>query len=161
MAEYYEFTTIWRFNAPIERVWAQIKDSEKWSDWWKGVLKVEKLKDGDTDGIGAIHRSTWKSALPYKLIFDSETVGVEELKSIEVRAFGELEGQGIWTLTAEDETTTQVKYDWRVRTTKSWMNFLAPVAKPFFKWNHNTIMNWGGEGLAQKLNCKLLEAKEI
>ena len=159
MAEDYEFVTIWRFDAPLSEVWACIKDSETWSDWWKGVLKVEKLKDGDAFGIGAIHRSTWKSALPYKLVFDSETVRVEEEKLIEVRAFGELDGQGIWTLTAENAHETRVQYDWRVKTTKSWMNFLAPVAKPFFRCNHDTIMNWGGEGLAKKLNCKLLEIK--
>lgn len=157
--EHYEFTTIWRFDAPLETIWKEIKNSETWSDWWKGVLRVEKLKDGDANGIGAIHRSTWKSALPYKLIFDSEIVRMEELKLIEVRAFGELNGQGIWTLIATAENTTQVRYDWKVKTTKSWMNLLAPIAKPFFKWNHDTIMNWGGEGLAQKLGCKLLENK--
>ncbi len=161
MAEYYEFVTVWRFDAPIEKVWAQIKDSALWSDWWKGVLKVEKLKDGDAGDIGAIYRSTWKSALPYKLIFSSETVRVENLKIIEVRAFGELEGTGLWQFSAENENETRVQYDWKVRTTKSWMNFFAPIAKPFFKWNHDTIMNWGGEGLAKKLDCKLLESKEI
>ncbi len=159
MAEDYEFVTVWRFDAPLEKVWACIKDSETWSDWWKGVLKVEKLKDGDANGIGAIHRSTWKSALPYKLVFDSETVRIEELKLIEVRAFGELDGTGLWTLTAENPHQTRVQYDWTVKTTKSWMNFLAPIAKPFFRWNHDTIMNWGGAGLAKKLNCKLLENK--
>jgi uncharacterized protein YndB with AHSA1/START domain len=157
MAEDYEFITVWRFDAPLEKVWARIKDSETWSDWWKGVLKVEKLKDGDARGIGAIHRSTWKSALPYKLVFDSETVRVEELKLIEVRAFGELDGTGLWTLTAEDENTTRVQYDWRVKTTKSWMNFLAPLAKPFFRWNHDRVMTRGGAGLAKKLNCRILE----
>jgi uncharacterized protein YndB with AHSA1/START domain len=160
MAEDYEFTTVWRFDAPVEKVWALIKDSETWSDWWKGVLRVEKLKDGDASGVGAIHRSTWKSALPYKLIFDSETVRVEEQKLIEVRAFGELNGSGIWTLTAEDAQHTRVRYDWRVKTTKGWMNLLAPLAKPFFRWNHDTIMNWGGEGLAKRLNCRLLEQKK-
>ncbi len=82
------------------------------------------------------------------------------MTTIEARAFGELEGTGLWTLTAEDENTTRVRYDWRVKTTKSWMNFIAPLAKPFFKWNHDVIMNWGGEGLAKKLNCRLLERKE-
>jgi hypothetical protein len=159
MAEDYEFVTVWRFDAPLAEVWAPIKDSEKWSDWWKGVLEVEKLKDGDPHGVGAIHRSTWKSVLPYKLVFDSETVRVEEQKLIEVRAFGELDGVGIWTLEAENAGRTRVRYDWRVKTTKSWMNFLAPLAKPFFRWNHDTIMNWGGAGLAKKLNCKLLESR--
>jgi uncharacterized protein YndB with AHSA1/START domain len=157
----YEFVTIWRFDAPIEKVWDAIKDSETWSDWWKGVLKVEQLKAGDAQGIGKIVRSTWKSKLPYKLIFDSEVIRVEPLNIIEARAFGELDGNGIWTLTAENANTTHVQYDWTVRTTKSWMNFLAPIAKPFFRWNHDTIMNWGGEGLANKLNCRLLESKEI
>jgi len=159
MAEDYQFVTVWRFDAPVEKVWALIEDSETWSDWWKGVLKVEKLKDGDPQGIGAIHRSTWRSALPYKLVFDSETLGIEELKLIEVRAFGELDGAGIWTFAAEDDGATRVQYDWRVKTTKSWMNFFASIAKPFFRWNHNIVMNWGGEGLAKQLNCKLLESK--
>jgi uncharacterized protein YndB with AHSA1/START domain len=158
---YYEFVTIWRFDAPIEKVWDAIKDSETWSDWWKGVLKVEELKAGDAQGIGKIVRSTWKSKLPYKLVFDSEVVRVEPMNIIEARAFGELDGNGIWTLTAENSQQTRVQYDWTVRTTKSWMNFLAPIAKPFFRWNHDTIMNWGGEGLANKLNCRLLESKEI
>ncbi len=158
---HYEFTTVWHFDAPIERVWNEIEHSENWSEWWRGVLKVEELKAGDADGIGKTLRTTWKSALPYKLIFDSEVVRIEKLKLIEIRAFGELEGTGIWTFTAESENTTSVRYDWKVRTTKSWMNFFAPVAKPFFKWNHDTIMNWGGAGLAKKLDCKLLELKEI
>jgi len=160
MSEYYEFVTIWRFDAPIEKVWEQIKDSERWSDWWRGVVKVEELKAGDSEGLGKIVRSTWKSKLPYQLEFDSEVVRLEHLKLIEARAFGELEGAGIWTLTAENENTTRVQYDWKVRTTKSWMNLLAPLAKPFFRWNHNAIMNWGGEGLARKLNCRLLDSEE-
>lgn len=156
----YEFITVWRVAAPVEKVWEVIKDSERWDQWWKGVLRVEQLRAGDAAGVGKIVRSRWKSALPYTLEFDSEVVRIEPLRLIESRAFGELEGTGIWTLTAEDENTTRVRYDWRVHTTKAWMNWFAPIAKPFFRWNHDVIMNWGGEGLARKLNCKLLEAKE-
>jgi len=121
------------------------------------VLKVEELKAGDAEGVGKIVRSTWRSKLPYKLVFDSEVVRIEELKIIEARAFGELDGRGLWTFVSEGANTTHVRYDWRVKTTKPWMNLIAPLAKPFFRWNHNVIMNWGGEGLAKKLNCKLLE----
>jgi hypothetical protein len=157
----YKFVTVWRFDAPIEKVWKEIKASENWSDWWQGVLRVEELKPGDSRGVGKIIRSTWRSALPYQLVFDSEVVRQEELKLIEVRAFGELEGQGVWQFFSENENTTRVRYDWRVRTNKRWMNLFAPVAKPFFRWNHNVIMNRGGEGLAKKLNCKLLETSEF
>ncbi len=152
----YEFVTVWRFDAPLEKVWEEINRSESWHEWWKGVLKVVELKTGDANGIGSIRRSTWKSALPYTLEFDSEIIRVEPLKTIEARAFGELEGAGLWTFAAESENLTRVQYDWRVKTTKSWMIYLAPIARPVFRWNHNVIMNWGGEGLAKKLNCKLL-----
>ncbi len=155
--EFYEFVTIWRFDAPIEKVWAVIEDSENWSDWWKGVLRVEQIKQGDENGIGSIHRSTWKSALPYKLEFDTELIKIEHLKTIEAKAFGELEGVGLWSFTVINDNETLVRYDWKVRTTKRWMRILSPIAKPFFKWNHDVIMTWGGEGLAKKLGCKLLE----
>ena len=158
MAEYYEFVTVWRFDAPIEKVWEKIKHSESWNQWWKGVIKVEELKAGDADGIGSIRRSTWKSKLPYTLEFDSELIRIEPMKLIEARAFGELEGTGLWQFEREGENQTRVQYDWRVKTTKPWMNVIAPIAKPFFKWNHDVIMRWGSEGLAKKLNCNLLEA---
>ena len=153
----YEFVTIWRFDAPLAPVWDLIKNSENWSEWWKGIIRVVELKKGDADGVGAIHRSTWKSALPYTLEFDSEIMRIEPLKLIEARAFGELEGTGLWQFTVESAQLTRVQYDWRVKTTKAWMNFLAPIARPFFRWNHDYIMNAGGAGLARKLNCKLLE----
>ena len=43
---------------------------------------------------------------------------------------------------------TAVTYEWNVSTTKTWMNLLAPVARPVFAYNHDMVMRWGGEGLA-------------
>ncbi len=151
MAEYYEFVTVWRLDAPLEKVWEAIKHSEHWHEWWKGVIKVVELEPGDADGLGSIRRSTWKSALPYTLEFDLEVVRMEPPGILEARAFGELEGTGLWTLTAEDENTTRVRYDWKVKTTKSWMNYLAPLAKPFFRWNHDIIMGVGRRGAGEKI----------
>jgi len=147
----YEFVTFWDLNAPIEQVWEVIKHSETWNEWWKGVVRVVELKEGDADGLGSIRRSTWKSALPYTLEFDSEIIRIERMKLIEARAFGELDGTGLWQFESLSETSTRVRYDWRVKTTKRWMNFIAPIARPFFRWNHNIIMGWGEEGLKKKL----------
>src|SRR5689334_14038279 len=103
----YEFVTVWNFDAPIERVWNEIKHSEKWNEWWKGVLSVVELKAGDEDGLGSIRRSTWKSALPYTLEFDSEIIRIDHLKSIEARAFGELDGSGLWQFFDEGDGKTR------------------------------------------------------
>lgn len=147
----YEFVTIWDLDATIERVWTVIEDADAWPEWWKGVLSVTELQKGDDNGVGSIRRTVWRSALPYKLEFDSEVLRVERLKLIEARAFGELDGHGLWQFETIGEDRTRVRYDWRVKTTKAWMNLLAPVARPFFRWNHDTIMRWGEEGLRKRL----------
>ena len=146
----YEFLTIWRVKVPPEKVWDLIFHSENWPECWPGVEKVERLKDGDANHIGAIHRYTWKSKLPYRLVFDMESTRVEPKSLIEGRAIGELEGFGRWQLSTAEGIAT-VRYDWKVETTKPWMNLLAPIARPFFSWNHNVVMGWGGEGLAKRL----------
>lgn len=147
----YEFVTLWRFDWPVEPVWSLIRDNARWHEWWRGVLRVVEIEPGDADGIGAIHRSTWKSRLPYKLEFDSEVVKVDHLRLIEVRAFGELEGRGIWQFGVEEGGKTLIRYDWQVSTNKKWMNLIAPAARPLFKWNHDVIMRWGEEGLKRRL----------
>ncbi len=146
----YEFITLWNFKAPQKKVWDSIFHSEEWPEWWRGVERVEKIKDGDANHVGAIHRYTWKSKLPYRLIFEMQTTRVEPPSLIEGRAIGELQGKGAWQLSNDGEITT-VRYDWNVETTKVWMNYLAPIARPLFKWNHDVVMGWGAEGLARKL----------
>jgi len=155
----YEFVTIWRFKSPLAPVWEMIYNSDRWPTWWKGVERVECLKEGDENSIGSIHRYTWKSKLPYRLTFDMELTRVEQMSIIEGKALGELSGKGLWQLSSEGEVTT-VRYDWQVETTKAWMNLLTPVARPFFKWNHDVVMRWGAEGLARKLGVQLIEEKK-
>jgi len=150
----YEFVTNWQFKASQEKVWSLIFAPERWPDWWRGVEKVEKLQDGDANHIGAVHRYTWKSKLPYRLIFEMETTRVEPYTLIEGRAIGELQGRGRWQLSSKSndgDGITRVRYDWKVETTKDWMNLIAPIARPVFSWNHNVIMDWGEAGLRKRL----------
>ena len=154
----YPLLTIWQIEAPIEEVWEAISHAERWPSWWKGVEKVEQLEPGDEHGIGRVIRSTWKSKLPYRLVFELRTVNVQKPHTIEVEAIGELEGSGCWQL-SQVGSTTEVRYYWNVRATKWWMNLLAPVARPLFRWNHDVVMAQGGEGLAQLLKTKLVSAE--
>jgi len=147
----YEFVTHWTIDAPIDRVYAAIEDANSWPKWWPGVLSSVELEPGDPDGVGSIRRSVWKSALPYKLEFDSQVVRIEKMKLIEIRAFGHLDGRGVWNLESDGASKTRVRYDWTVQTTKGWMNVLSPIARPLFRWNHDVIMGWGEEGLNKYL----------
>ena len=82
---------------------------------------------------------------------------IEKPRLLEGTAAGELDGTGTWHLSESGGVVT-VRYDWRVRTTKPWMRFVAPLARPVFAWNHHGVMRAGGEGLARRLGTVLLAA---
>ena len=148
------FLTTWLIDAPREDVCREIYDVERWPEWWPGVEVVERLREGDDSGVGAVYRHRWRSILPYAVGFDVELKRVEPPNLIEADARGELAGVGRWRMYAGRETA--ITYEWRVRTTRPWMNAIAPVARGVFEWNHNAIMRRGGEGLARRLNATLL-----
>ena len=153
----YRFLTTWCLEAPIEPVWEAIHDSESWPKWWRGVERVVELEPGDERGIGQVGRYTWKSRLPYELSFDVTTLRKERPHLLQGEASGELAGTGTWRL-AEGGGLTTVLYEWEVRTTRPWMNLLAPLARPAFAWNHDWVMKRGGEGLATLIGARLIVA---
>ena len=146
----YRFLTTWIVDAPIERVWDVLAESERWPEWWRGVERVEVLERGDEQRVGELSRYTWKSRLPYRLEFEMRTTRVDRPFLCEGRAKGELAGEGRWSL-FEGGGKTAVTYAWVVETTNRWMNILAPLARPVFTWNHDWVMRRGGEGLARRV----------
>lgn len=151
----YSFLTTWLLEADRERAWDAVYESERWPEWWKGVLEAERLEDGDAEGIGQLGRYVWKSKLPYKLEFFIRTTHVERPHLLQGDASGELAGIGRWRF-FEQGGVTAVIYEWKVRTTKPWMNLLAPIGRPIFATNHDYVMRNGGEGLAKLLGAPLL-----
>ena len=156
--EKYSFTTRWKIKAPAEQVWNAIYESTEWPGWWKGVIAVEIVEEGDEYGVNGIRTYTWKSALPYKLSFQMKLVEKNEPKYMHGVAFGELEGEGEWFFEQHGDTT-HVQYSWNVFTNKAWMNYFSFLLKPAFKYNHDVVMRWGAEGLAKKLNAELVSYK--
>jgi hypothetical protein len=120
-------------------------------------VRVQELDAGDERRLGSRYRIAWRSRIPYQLEFDFTVSGVDGPRWMAGAATGALEGTGSWRLFEQDGVTAVV-YDWRVRSTKPWMNLLAPVARPVFEHNHDVVMRWGGEGLARRLGVELLAA---
>jgi hypothetical protein len=148
----YRFVTIWRLEAPIDRVFAEVDGIEAWPTWWPSVRRVERLAAGDADGIGASFRTTFRGRLPYQLRFDLRTTQRVPPTALGGAATGELEGVGEWTLWQEGDWT-HVRYVWAIRTTAAWMNLLAPL--PFvdaiFRLNHHAVMRDGLVGIRRRL----------
>lgn len=151
MAEY-RFVTVWRVQAPIDRVFAEIEDAASWPSWWPNVRSVEQVQNGGEDKVGAVNRMTFVGRLPYPLRFDMRLTRREPPTALVGEAAGELEGVGDWSLHEEDGWTV-VRYVWAIRTTAAWMNLLAPL--PFvdaiFRLNHHAVMRGGLDGIRRRL----------
>ncbi len=151
----YHFETTWQLEAPLHAVWDAIYDTDHWPQWWKGVLSVHRLQEGDAVGLHARNAYVLKSRMPYALRFNLELEEKEPYRLLRCKATGELVGEGIFHISEQAGAVT-VQYNWNVYTQKAWMNILAPIARPFFHANHRQVMRWGAEGLARRLNARLL-----
>lgn len=156
----YRLLTIWRVEAPLEKVYAAIENSLHWPRWWPGVEKVEELAAGGADGVDSVRRYSWQGQLPYRVVFDVRATRIEKQVAIEGSARGDLDGVGRWHF-ARQGAVSIVRYEWHVRSTRWWMKLLAPLARPVFIRNHALLMAQGGEGLARLLGTRLLSQEHI
>ena len=159
MAEY-RLLTIWRIEAPLEAVYAAIHNSPRWPDWWPGMQKVEEVAAGDAHGINSILRYFWQGRLPYRMVFEVRATRIEKQVAIEGSVRGDLEGVGRWHFIDEGAVSI-VRYEWHVRSTRWWMNLIAPFARSMFIRNHGILMRQGAEGLARLLDAPLLSQENI
>jgi hypothetical protein len=150
----YRFVTTTEIAAPVERVWPEVSQLEKWVTWWPGLVAVREVEPGDQGLRGALVEFTFKSRLPYSLSFQGRITRVDALQRMDIEAVGELEGVAIYEIEDRGQVTRQ-RLTWTVKTTKPWMNVLAPVARPFFAWNHDVLMKAGARGLARKLGTEV------
>jgi carbon monoxide dehydrogenase subunit G len=157
MADYHYVST-WQLQAPIEQVWAALNDLEHLPTWYTGMQEARELTPGDAQGVGRRVRYVIKGRLPLQLAFEATTTRSVPPRDQELRAQGELTGTGRWSLEQQGEVTT-VRYTWDVRTTRPWMNLLAPLARPIFAWNSRGVMLQAGQGLARFLGVPLVAAE--
>jgi Polyketide cyclase / dehydrase and lipid transport len=152
---HYLFLTTTELAAPIEAVWPEVSRPERWVTWWPGLVAVTELEPGDQESRGSLQELVFKSKLPYKLSFQARIARLDPMHRMDVEAVGELTGLAIYEL--EDlGGRTRMQLTWSVKTTKMWMNVLAPVARPFFEWNHDVLMKAGMRGLARKLGAQVI-----
>ena len=156
----YALMTEWVLAAPVQRVFDALEAPREWPHWWPYLQDVALVSPGDARGTGAVWRYTWSSRLPYRLTFDMTTTASRRPELIEATASGELRGTGRWRL-SRDGNASRVSYEWVVAIGKPWMNLLAPLLAPVFRWNHDQVMAAGGRGLARHLGVTLLACHRL
>jgi hypothetical protein len=146
----YRFQTVWWTPAAIEKVWETLAHYAGWTTWWRGIRKVEVVRQGDESGVGTVLRQGWRSRLPYTLVFDLEMIRIESKRLLEGRASGDLEGICKWSFIPVNGGT-EIRFDVNIRPGRWWMNLPVPFAPRIVRANFETIMRWGREGLERKL----------
>jgi uncharacterized protein YndB with AHSA1/START domain len=152
---HFQLESRWHLAAPVGRVWSALQHTESWPRWWPYVRRVTVVREGDARGLGSVRHIDWASRLPYGIAFDVEVVEIEHERLLRGHAIGEVDGEGLWRLKPEG-VTTHVHYSWRVVVTRPWMRWVAPIAAPAFRWNHDVVMRAGGLGLAKHLGVTAL-----
>ncbi|MBS1589621.1 MAG: SRPBCC family protein [Bacteroidetes bacterium] len=142
----YQFTTVWEVEAPPEAVWDAIYFSLNWPKWWKDVISVDELVEGNEDGIGSIRRYVLKSPMFYKLSFDLKLTHNTKYQFLSGTVSGQLSGVGSWAFTQEG-VITKATCIWHVSTQLKWMHRLNFLLAPIFRYNHKLVMEHGLIGL--------------
>ena len=141
----YVFVDEWDVAAPIEAVFTALANARTYPDWWRPVyLDVEA--DGPL-AVGQVSRQHFKGRLPYHLNTSSRIVRLESPHLVEADVEGDLRGNGVWTLTVLGDTSTHVRFDWKVFADKPLLRVLTPLLRPLFRWNHNWAIARAMEGL--------------
>lgn len=152
----YRLVTVWRFAAPRAAVYAAVCEPLHWPEWWPDARHVVERQTAVGAGVGRLLQCTWQGRLlPYRLCFDLRITRMQAPTIAEGRIAGDLEGCARCRF-SQHGTVTTVRHEWRVRTTRRWMNWLARFAHPWFARNHARAMQRGGEGLARRLGVRLL-----
>lgn len=154
----YRLVSCWHIAAPLSEVFDSVADSLGWPQWWYGVESVKELFAGDAQGIGSLRRYVWQGPLPYCLCFDARATRIEKPAALEATVSGDLEGIGRWEFRHE-AGITMIQHEWRVYSTRRWMNILAPLVRPVFVRNHRRLMQYGAEGLTRRLQARLVTVR--
>ena len=146
----YSFITRWRIAAPLEAVWPLLDDLEHYGQWWPAFVGYADLTPG-LHGVGGRSEQVVRGPLPYKLRYVTTVTEYAPPRIVAYDSIGDLEGKGRFVLEPDGNNATNVTFHWDVSTKGAVLNFLAPLLKPLFAWNHNWVMREGQRGLAARL----------
>ena len=155
----YHFVTTWRVESTLAEVMTILADGPGLVRWWPSVyLDVQELKPGDRDGLGKTVSLYTKGWLPYTLRWQFEFIEVRPPIGFTLKAWGDLEGIGIWTFEQEEGVGdpqkpgwVRINYDWNITAEKPILKYLSFVMKPLFSANHHWAMARGEESLKLEL----------
>lgn len=140
----FHFESLWRVNAPIERVWSVLADVDSWPTWWPGLPAAESLDEVLAPGSRA--QLEVRSPIGLRLNFGIALDDIAPPGFVSFTADGDLRGIGVWTLEQIGPITT-ISSTWCVTSARTLIRMVRPVSAMM----HAYVMRAGHRGLARRL----------
>jgi hypothetical protein len=118
MRNAYRFITHWRVPGRIEDVYDLIANPAEYCRWWSPVYLDTEVACGDEIGVGRRFRLHTKGFLPYTLRWESCVRDANRPHRLEIRATGDFNGRGIWTL-LQRGPLVEADFDWKIDSRKT------------------------------------------
>jgi uncharacterized protein YndB with AHSA1/START domain len=152
----HELVTRWEVEATPDEVFSILEDATALPRWWPSVYQeVTEVDAGGADGVGRVMSFVSKGWLPFTMSWSARITGFQRPSTIELDAFGDFEGRGVWTLEASGSTCV-VTHRWTVRAEKPLLETFRSVVAA----NHEWAMARGLESLKLELLRRRAETSE-
>ena len=146
-----EYEGGFHFDAPPERLWSALEDTNGFERWWGWLsgLTVE----GDGLRQGTVLRGVVRPPLPYRM---SLVVELEECVApslIEAVVHGDLEGRA-GLLLDEAGGGTRATVAWAIEMMQPPMRVAARYAHPLLRWGHDRVVEATVRGFRRRLEAR-------
>jgi hypothetical protein len=143
MSNHYHFISRWRVKGTAEEIYAILSHALDYPRWWPSVyMSAHEVAPGNEDGLRRRISLLTKGWLPYELRWEATTTEVLPPSRIAIRASGDFDGRGIWSI-VQDGQFTDVTFDWKLAAEKPLLRILTPVLRPAFEANHRWALKQG------------------
>lgn len=149
----YRFDRALTLAASAPDVFAALTATHDWPQWWPWLEDVTTIDGDPSDPQRRTQRFIVRAPGGYRVRVRGRFVVFEPPRRLVAELTGDLEGSGTLLLRTAGADATEVHYLLDVRTTKLWMNLLAPLAARVFARNHEVVVDEAFAGLARKLSA--------
>jgi len=158
-----EFNLIshWRVQASIDECYdiiADVKDRPRW--WPANWLEILEIQSGDETGVGKVVRATTRGWLPYNLRWHFSVAEADRPNRIAIRAWGDFEGEGIWTF-VQDGPWALITFEWRHLRMRKALLRLGALLRPTVAFNHRWVMAKGEESLRLEIDRRHTREQDL
>jgi hypothetical protein len=156
----YHFVTRWLVDGTTDEVAEVFRDAASFVRWFPAVfLEAAILEPGDDGEVGKVVAVRVKGWMPHSLRFTYRVAAADYPRSFTLDVWGDFNGRLVCRAVPHGERLA-IYFDWRVRVTKPFVQYLSLPLRRCFAGNHRWVVARGEESLNLELRRRRGETGE-